>query len=466
MKRRQDINWPGSKKWATLQKGYCLGIVLVILLGLAGFDRQVPVIFRHQPIKRNQALASLPGETSRIETLTQTTGLLTYLPIVNGITRNYSLTIWHGLNDSQAAAYQQVMADYHQLHPNVSITMQKQDDLYGAIKTAVPLGSGPDIAIGPNDWIGDLVENNLIVTIDPYLPADYLVNTFEPAAANGVIYKTQGWAIPDTQEGIALVYNKSVITSTELPNPTDFNDLLTKATQYQLSHPGKTYLCNQGLGGTDSYHVAPIYFGHGLNNYGGYVDENGVAYLDTAEALAAANWINSFRPYGTPNGEYSICQNGLIAGSIAIWWTGPWALPEINNSGIYYGIAPMGNPFVGIKGYLVTTNAISRGNAPALYDLLQYFGSPEVQKQITLANSTIPANTQSLNDPAVQANYNIKQFGLALHAGVPMGNSKYAACQWVPVGDETLNVWIGFKTPANAMADAQAAIETCISGLP
>ncbi len=367
---------------------------------------------------------------------------------------------------AQIPAYQQVMDDYHQLHPNITIRMLKPDDLYAALKTAVPAGNGPDIVIWANDRIGELESQNLIVPIDQYVPADYIINTFEPAAAKGVTYKNQVWGLPDTQEGIALVYNKGVITSTELPNPTDFNDFLTKATQYQRSHPDKTYLCNQGLGGTDAYHVAPIYFGHGLKNYGGYVDENGVAYLDTAEALAAANWINNFRPYGTPNGDYSQCQNGLIAGDIAMWWTGPWALPEIKSSGINYGIAPMGNPFVGIKVYLVTPNAISRANVPALYDLLQYFGSAAVQKQITLVNSSTPANTEALNDPTVQAMYDIKQFGLALNAGVPMGNSMYVLCQWSPVGEETLNVWIGFKTPANAMADAQTAIEACIAGLP
>lgn len=423
----------------------------------------VPLTF---PNNDNQALASLPGGTPQIGPVTPSNNAQIFLPIIYGITKDYTLTIWHDLNDTRVAAYQQILSDYHQIHPNISITMQKQDDLYYAIKSAVPSGTGPDIVIWASDWIGDLVEDNLIVPIDPYLPVDYVVNTFEPAAAKGVVFQNQVWALPDTQEGIALVYNKSVITSTELPNPTDFNDLLTKATQYQLTHPGKKYLCNQGLGGSDAYHVAPIYFGHGLKYYGGYVDENGVAYLDTAESLAAANWINTFRPYGTPNGDYSICQNGLIAGDIAIWWTGPWALAEIKNSGIHYGIAPMGNPFVGIRAYLVTTNAISRGKVPALYDLLQYFGSAEVQKQISLANSSIPANTQALNDPAVQASYDIKQFGLALNVGIPMGNSKYVPCQWGPVGEETLNVWIGFKTPANAMADAQTAIEACIAGLP
>ena len=348
------------------------------------------------------------------------------------------------MDDNRIAAYQKVMDDYHRLYPHITITLQKQDDLLSALSTSVPAGTGPDIVMWSNDRIGDLVSANLIVPVDSFLQENYIVNSFEPAAVKGVTYKNQEWGLPDMQEGIALVYNKNVISSSELPNSTDFGDLLLKASQYQLSHPGKTYLCNQGLGGQDSYHAAPIYFGHGLKNYGGFIDENGVAYLDTAEALAAANWINSFRPYGTANGSYTTCQDGLIAGEIAIWWTGPWALGAIKDAGLNYGITPMGNPFVGIKIYLITPNAVSRGNQLALYGLLQHLGSADVQKQLTLDNHLVPANTAALNDPAVQALYDVNQFGLALHAGVPMGNSEYVPCQWVPVGEETQNVWIGF----------------------
>jgi ABC-type glycerol-3-phosphate transport system substrate-binding protein len=198
---------------------------------------------------------------------------------------------------------------------------------------------------------------------------------------------------------------------------------------------------------------------------GGYIDENGIAYMDTAEALAGAQWIDSFRPYGTPNGEHMVCRNELVTGNVAIWWTGPWAIPDLVSTGLDFGIASMGSPFVGIKSYMMTPNAISRNNQPAVAHLLTYLGSPGVQRQLALAIGTIPANSAALADPAVQALYATARFGESLNRGVPMGNSPYIMCQWLPVGEETNAIWQGIKTPQQAMTDAQNAIETCIAGM-
>lgn len=114
---------------------------------------------------------------------------------------------------------------------------------------------------------------------------------------------------------------------------------------------------------------------------------------------------------------------------------------------------------------MLTTNAVDRGKADAVIDLMKFLGSFEVQKQLTLANKTIPANTYALNDPAVQAIYDVAQFGVSLHIGTPMANYVYANCQWGPVGDATWVIWSGAQTPLEAMDAAQAEIEACVAGM-
>ncbi len=51
------------------------------------------------PANPTQALASFQGEAPVIVPVAQPAGTMTYLPIVNGTTRDYVLTIWHGLNE-------------------------------------------------------------------------------------------------------------------------------------------------------------------------------------------------------------------------------------------------------------------------------------------------------------------------------------------------------------------------------
>jgi len=88
-----------------------------------------------------------------------------------------------------------------------------------------------------------------------------------------------------------------------------------------------------------------------------------------------------------------------------------------------------------------------------------------VQRRLTLANRTIPANTAALNDPDVQALYDIAQFGASVNLGTPVGNHPYANCQWGPVGDATMAIWDGTQTPEEAMNAAQAAIEDCVAAI-
>jgi arabinogalactan oligomer/maltooligosaccharide transport system substrate-binding protein len=114
---------------------------------------------------------------------------------------------------------------------------------------------------------------------------------------------------------------------------------------------------------------------------------------------------------------------------------------------------------------MLSANAEPRGNAEAALDVMKYFTSADVQKQLALVNKTIPAPTAALTDPEVAADPVIKGFGTALNLGVPMANHPYAAAQWVPVGDATLAVWQGKQTPQEAMDAAQAAIEEAVAGM-
>jgi arabinogalactan oligomer / maltooligosaccharide transport system substrate-binding protein len=404
-----------------------------------------------------------PSYTNPSDKSPEVTNAQIYLPLVKeGLLGQYSLEMWVQWDGAYFQEYENVLADFQSIHPNISIDVAKPDDIYSALKAAIPAGQGPDIVGWSTDHIGALANDGFIVSLDPYFSWDYLTANFEPVTVNGNLWKGQIWGIPDTQEGIVLVYNKALVSSDQLPNPDDFTDLLLKAGQFENSHPGKYYLCSQGLGSSDAYHAAPIYFGFGINQY---IDENGLAYMNTQASLNAANWIKDFRPYGMAVSGYDYCNTELINGDIAIWWTGPWAIAGLQSHGVDFGIASMGRPFVGIKNYMMTVNAVSRGNTPAVIALLEYLGSPEVQKRLTLVNKTIPANTAALNDPSVLADWIIAGFSNSLRRGTPMGTTPYITCQWVPIGDATLSIWSGTKTPAQAMNDAQTAIDTCVANM-
>jgi arabinogalactan oligomer/maltooligosaccharide transport system substrate-binding protein len=155
----------------------------------------------------------------------------------------------------------------------------------------------------------------------------------------------------------------------------------------------------------------------------------------------------------------------LIEGNAAAWWTGPWAIADLEAAGIDYGILPMGSPFVGIKSLMITRNAVDRGTAEVALDIIKFFTNAENSKTVALANKTIPANSAALNDPEIQALAAVAGFGASLNLGVPMANTPFAGAQWGPVGDMTTAIWTGAQTPAEALAAAQAAAEEAIAGM-
>ena len=384
------------------------------------------------------------------------------------IIKNYvtpKIIIWHQWDDSYLGEYKAIVQEFNMAHPDMAIGLVRVDDLWGALSTAIPAGDGPDIVAYTNDPIGAWATAGYLAPLDAWVDLGYLNANFEPAAAKGVVWDDQIWGIPEFQEGIALVYNRDLITDTEIPAADDFAGMLTKAADFQLTHPDQYYLCNQGLGGYDAYHAAPIYFGYGLNEFGGYVDEEGTVYLTTTEAISAAEWIDDFRLYAPYETSHQICRDMLVNGQAAIWWTGPWAIPDLQNNGVNYGIAPMGSPFVGVRNLMLTTNAVERSNAEAAIEIMKYFGSTEIQKRLTLANKTTPANTAALNDSEVQAIYEVSHFGAALNLGTPMGNHIYVPCQWGPVAEATMAIWEGRQAPEQAMNTAQALMEACIAGM-
>ncbi len=373
------------------------------------------------------------------------------------------ITIWHQWDGKYYDAIEAAFKDYEAAHPDVTIDLSKPEDVKNALTVAIPAGEGPDIIGWANDAIGEQALNGNIVALSDYgITTDFLTSTYEPASVTGVTWMGSIWGLPETQEGIALLYNKDIVTDEYLPkDPMNFDDLYEKAKKFQ-EDTGNVLVCNQGFGANDAYHMSPIFFGFGMPSY---VDEEGNGYLNSPEAIKAAEWLQKFSKVSLAENSYDICNAAFAEGKVGMWWTGPWAVAGVEDSGINYGILAMGRPFVGIKTLLLTKNAVDRGNTDVAIDIMKYFTSAEVQKKLSLVNKTIPAATAALKDPEVAALTAVVGFGAALNLGVPMSPSPFSSAQWDPVGHAAAAIWTGAQQPQEAMDAAQAALEEKVAGM-
>ncbi|MBN2146025.1 MAG: extracellular solute-binding protein [Anaerolineales bacterium] len=375
-----------------------------------------------------------------------------------------TIRVWHQWDGAYLTAIQAVFDAYMAANPGVTIVLEKPENVTDALKVAIPAGEGPDIIGWANDQIGSQALVGNIVDLGTLgVDMAFLESTYEPAAVNGVVWSGKIWGLPESQEGIALVYNKALASEADFPSdPMDFADLLAKAEAFATANEGKFLVCNQGVGNADAYHVGAIYFGFGMPTY---VDDAGTVYLNTPEGLEAANWLLEYKNFAPAETSHDLCKTMLIEGNAAAWWTGPWAIADLETAGIDYGILPMGSPFVGIKTLMIGKNAVDRGTAEVALDIIKFYTNAENSKTVALANKTIPANTAALNDAEVQALSTIAGFGASLNLGIPMANTPYAGAQWGPVGDTTMAIWTGSQTPEEALAAGQAAMEEAIAGM-
>jgi maltose-binding protein MalE len=162
---------------------------------------------------------------------------------------------------------------------------------------------------------------------------------------------------------------------------------------------------------------------------------------------------------------YEICLDGFKSGEFASWWIGSWALDSLKEAGIDYGVSPFGRPFSHVTGLFLSPNAQERGHQEAATAFMTYFASLAVQTSLALAVNTAPANREALASEAIQANADLAAFGEAAANGIPFSASPYAEAQWEPMGVAQSNMLSNLQSPADALFEAQTAVEQTIETL-
>jgi arabinogalactan oligomer/maltooligosaccharide transport system substrate-binding protein len=372
-----------------------------------------------------------------------------------------TIQIWHGWQGAYADAITKVFDDFNNnvgsVNPDgIQVVLTNPSDLNNALQVAIPAGQGPDIIAWSDDQIGNNVLAGNIAPLDNYgVTQDFLTSTYEPAAITGVVYNGHIWALPEAQEGVALICNTALVKPSDFPtDPNDFAGLLKLATDFHTKNPDKYLIYNQAFdtanANGDAYHASPVFYGFGAF----YVKEDGTVGLDTPEAIKAGQWIADFSKVAPNQASQAQGLAALTGGTGACMWTGPWELADIHKSGISYFIQPMGRPFVGIKVEMMTTNAVDRGNADAVVKVLKYFDSATIQAGLSAANGTIPAASAALKDPAVAKSTDVIGFSAALKLGEPQPNFPYMNALWGPAGAAEITIFAGKQSPTDALTAA------------
>jgi arabinogalactan oligomer/maltooligosaccharide transport system substrate-binding protein len=377
-----------------------------------------------------------------------------------------SLTIWHGLLENELLAWNQRLANFTALYPEVTVTLVSKATLHDSLATAVPANVGPDLYTwGAQDWTGEFVNSSIILPIDDYIDSATRA-LYYPSAISTMTYKGHLYSLPLAAECITLFYNKAFITTP--PNTTDALVALmqngsavggTAPYQYGLSHVTQS----------DPYHCEPW-----VSGWGGYYynDTTGLVGMNSSGTVAAMEWFNStILPYLAQDLGGNSQRALFYSNQSAMLISGPWSVADVKNASIDFGLAtiplisqnnnatPM--PYEGVKGIWMTTNCQDANKEAAITFMKWWTG---VDNQIALAKMIgwVPVVYGAYNDPDIQNDPVISGFGAQLKYTIGIPTAPQMSEVWGPAGDAWNAVTSGSQTPQQACQTAEDTITTNI----
>ena len=355
------------------------------------------------------------------------------------------VTLWHGWTGAEEETLKATVDKFQKANPQIKVELLAVpfDQLKNKFTTEASTGGGPDLLIGPKDWIGELAQAKLITDLDTV--AKDILTELNPAAVDANKFQGKVWAIPESTEAVALWYNTAKLKTP----PADTDALLKAAGECGLA-------LNQGF-----YH----YFGF-IAAFGGKLfDSNQKAILDQGGTVDALEFIKAAKaaPGVVVDADGGKLDALFKDGKVCMIFNGPWATGDYAKAlgKENLAIAPPVKvtktgktfaPFLGTKNLFLSAN--SKGdNQKAALAFAKFITSPEIQKEFAEKTGHIPANTKAKVEDKI-----IQGFVEQTKSASYFPNEPEMGAVWTPGGDMITKAVEGKAEPAAAVQEAVTLI--------
>jgi len=290
------------------------------------------------------------------------------------------------------------------------------DALKAALDNATS-ASGPDIVLGPNDWVPTGAKNGKLAafTLPSTIKKDFTANQLGDLSYKGKLY-----GVPLDVNNVAMVRNTGVPSSAVAT----FGAMVNYFKANKSSQGLTAGLCI--LGGGTSWGGLGVWSALGLQPYrmkAGKVDTTlskvgkpaasgdpvSADFVNNLKALvlepSGSRWVSNgfFAPWdGAPGTTMANCEADFKAGKVPFAILGNWQKGLLSSS-IEATLQPVpgvtagtyGNAFGSVSGALLTSFANTKGNLAAAKSLLNYFGSRAGQRDYQKIENRPHANAKA-----------------------------------------------------------------------
>ena len=367
------------------------------------------------------------------------------------------LLIW--ADDTRSPIMKELGAKF-QAKYGIPVTVQEINfgDIRDQLGVAGPAGKGPDILIGPHDWLGKLVVNGLVAPLD----LGKKKKDFLPVAVDAFTWAGTTYGMPYAIESIGLIYNKKLV-----PRPPKTWDELVKIGA-KISDKSKKqwgFLLPQ----PDPYHSFPLMSAGGAYVFGKNADGTLNPFdigLNNAGAVRGMQLLvdlikEGIMPLGV---DYNTMTTLFKEGKVGMILTGPWAFDDFLKAGVNFGFAPIPTidgkkprPFVGVQAFMVSSFSKNQLMAKAFLD--EFVATKETMLALFERGRRPPVYL-----PAQKAIKDVLTKGVLDSAaeGIPMPNIPEMDSVWAAWSNAIELILNGKLSPQAALDEAVAQIRTAI----
>ncbi len=370
------------------------------------------------------------------------------------------LEVWTSSENVAKAIRSRVEAFKRDFKADVKISVLNKD-LTTQFKTAALSAKGPDILCWAHDVVGELAQSGLI---EPIAMPPELKKAMLPVSVKAFQYKGKIYGYPYDIEAVALFYNKDL-----LPKPPKTMEELVSFSE-ELHKKDKT---KYGF----LYDIANFFFSFPiLSAKGGYVfklEKDGLNVKDVGlandGAVYGAKFIRSLVDKGVvpSSTDRSIAFEKMKQGTLAATIDGPWAVKDLKNAGINFGVAPIPTiggetprPFVGTHGFIIRRSSPNKELAKEFIE--KYLVTKEGILTLYKEDPRGPSRTDALEilsktDPL------LGQFMKSASKGIPMPNVPEMGVVWGAAGNALGLLTKGIVGPKEAMTQSVNQIKSSLS---
>lgn len=359
------------------------------------------------------------------------------------------MLIWHTWTNSEAAALDDVMARFQEIHPDVNIKQQQFADMetmLSQFQVAADAGLGPDLLIAPGQQVRPLADAHLIDPLDAVLDEATIQRT-EPAALDSLRYSDELYGLPVTMDTLVLYYDTRLV---EQPVRT-LDALLAEAAEGRLVAISTNFIDAfwgvQAFGGRlfdEEWRV--ILDRGGFANWLAWLkdarDTPGMILDSSREALRTRFTENGVAYYVGYASELSTLVETMGASNVGVS-----TLPA----------GPNGNaaPFLTVQAFLFSTVS-SDSQRRLATEFTSFVTNVEQQSSMMRETHLIPVNARVRVNPRL--NPVVAEFASQARTAVPLRNIPEMDTVLRVGGDAYARVLEGIVEPAEASFSVTTAI--------